>query len=130
METKFNSKPSICKYKVIVYSPPPHPVPSHVSFVRAYYCSLPLIARCSLYGIRYATQDGVSQKIHCSYFSNCYIFHLITRPFVPNNVIINFGGSVERQAAGCFNLTAGNIKQDCTNFKSWVSAAPLIASAV
>ena len=29
-----------------------------------------------------------------------------------------------------FNLTAGNIKQDCTNFKSWVSAEPLIASAV
>ena len=121
-----NNIKSLC-----IVNPPPHPVPSHVSFVRAYYCSLPLIARCSLYGIRYATQDGVSQKIHCSYFSNCYIFHLITRPFVPSNVIIHFGGSAERQAAGwLFNLTAGNIKQDCTNFKSWVSAAPLIASAV
>ena len=49
---------------------------------------------------------------------------------VSSNVIINFGGSAERQAAGCFNLTAGNIKQDCANFKSWVSAEPLIASAV
>ena len=59
--------------------------------------------------ILYATQDGVSQKIHWSYFSNCYIFHLIAWLSVSRNVIINIG------RAGC--LTSGQWQKICKIFK-------------
>lgn len=75
----WNKTVRINNIKSLCLAPPPQQ--SHVSFVTAYYCSLPLIAHSSLYiwhTVHYTAFDTqlktVSAKIHRSYFSNCLIF--------------------------------------------------------